>query len=207
MSDRGALVPFGGCIAALVLAGTVVGAPWSYVLYAFAGLLLLALISEELFLILGLGASAMAIDGLVGQGVMTALWGTCVIGLIVPAVLGVLDDALHIVAMRRARKRRRRGRDSGGIDHKRRRSQRWGSSRELLRSPSQYLVSVAVRRLPPDMARSECSRWEQEMRADVDSIRWAPIRLLYAIGVCRRGAPAMPHGESSQPDGTPQRYS
>lgn len=207
MSDRGALVPFCGCIAALAIAGAVLGAPWGYVLYAFAGLLLIALISEELFLILGLGASTTAVSGLLGQEAMTYLLMVGELALVAIVIVQVLGEAVDDAVRGRAEKGRQR-RDVGGIEGRQRR--RWERSTpigEILRSPSQYLVSIAVRRMSSEIPRSERSRWEEEMRADVDSIRWAPARLLYAVGICRRGAPALPHGESARRDGAPQRYS
>ena len=61
-----------------------------------------------------------------------------------------------------------------------------------------WLVNAAVRRLPARMGDEERRRWEEEMRADVAGQRGA-LRLVYAFGLWRKGAPAMPVGNDETP--------
>lgn len=187
-------------IAAFALTGLVVGEPWCYVLFGLAGLLALAPISEELFAILALGLSTSAVLGIVGVPPELSLTifglglGAAVTLLTLLAIAaGVSDIATRL---------RRRGiaRGDAASDGSRQRGgslRSWKFGREMLRSPSQYVVTAALRQLPPEMSDVERRRWEEEMRSDVANVQWALPRLFYAFGIWRRGAATMP-AESEQ---------
>jgi len=64
---------------------------------------------------------------------------------------------------------------------------------------SQWLVSVAIHRLPDGMSASDRARWAQEMRADVANEPSRLKRLRMALGIWWKGAPAMPIDSGSAP--------
>lgn len=73
-----------------------------------------------------------------------------------------------------------------------------------LPSLNQYIVSLAVRRLPAAMSDDECERWEEEMRGDVEGT-FLLFRTIYALSIWLRGAPAMPDGTPDAPQNKPTR--
>lgn len=85
------------------------------------------------------------------------------------------------------------------LELRRRRLERGRHAGRPTLSISRLLVGAAIRRLPEQMPEAEKERWAAEINGDMASIDGWLRRLVYAFGVWRRGAPAMPSGGDSTP--------
>lgn len=196
-------------VLALSMGGLVSGGVVHYALLGLAWLLVAFIFVEILPAILALMTSGAAVVGLFGgidfesflafNGFMLA---GCAAGFGVVAGLVLGYELLRALSSSRVFLPRRGPRTLRSVLSRPSRPPRVAGGR--LPSLSQYIVSLAVDRLPATLSDEERKRWEEEMRADVGEM-FPLVRIIYALAIWLRGAPAMPEGTEDAPQSKPFR--
>lgn len=200
-------------VAALLLGGLVAGGAARYALFGLAWLLVVIVCLEVLPAVLALMASGSAVVALFGVdpegflafiGLTLAGAGALIVGLI--ALVACIDLLLYLWKWQqrilRAAAGSRRGRRT--LILRASRSSPALIERQRLPSLSQYIVSLAVRRLPATLSDEERKRWEEELRADVEGTS-LPFRTIYALTIWLRSAPAIAAGTEDASPSKPPR--
>lgn len=200
------LVVFGLCMGGLISGGAT-----RYALFSLGWLLVAFVFVEILSAILALMTSGAAVVGLFG-GIdfesFLAFNGFMLAGC--AAVVGAVGGFVICTELLRYlwRYRFHTARFQRGLRGRRspvfRQRRSTAVAARRLPSLSQYIVGLAVDRLPATLSNEERQRWEEEMRADVEET-FPLIRIIYALAIWLRGAPAMPEGTEDAPQSKPYR--
>jgi hypothetical protein len=183
-------------ILGLAIGGLMGGGAIRYALFGLAWLLALATFFEILPALLALMISAAAVAGLFGIVDFESF--LALIALMVFGSLGLTGVAVLLLACASAARyllhrvpRPRIGTRGGRIQISGRPRSRVVRDEPTRRpSLSQYIVTLAVSRISSGISAEECERWEEEMRADVETT-FVLLRVFYALTILLRGAPAM----------------
>lgn len=182
-------------ITAIFLGGLLADGALHYVLLCLAWQLSAIVLSSFLPALLALMVAGSAVVGIFGPNPESFLAFAALNLLLTGALIGALITFLGCVEMlRRFRDlfRPRAGRRRRSLKLPSRREASRAAPSRLLRRPSlsQYIVGLAVRRLPAEIGEEGRARWEEEMRRDVEE-GLPLLRVFYALGIWLRGAPAM----------------
>lgn len=203
----------GLALTALVQGGVIANGILRYALFGSALLLVVIFFFEVLPAVLALMASGSAAVGLFGvnpEGLLAfvglGLAGMAALASAGAAVFGCAALLRYLWQNRDRIPRRLSGRGGGrpSIRSALRPNHPAPGDSRYMRSLSQHIVSLAVRRLPAGMCEEERERWEEEMRSDVESMFFL-LRTIHALSIWRRGARVMPDGMDAQDKPTPGR--
>lgn len=195
-------------IVALLVAGMIAGGALGYILFGSAWIAIVLVFRQVLTAVLAIAVSGTAVLGLFGvdpEAILTFLSLTL-------AGLALLAGALALAAgvigalrgsrvrLPRARANRRAGRAPIRLSRRPAADSQATRVRPKSFSPSQYIVGLAVQRLPE----SKRTRWEDEWRRDVEET-FVLSRTFYALGIWLKAAPAMLDGAQEASESKPRR--